>query len=389
MTAPVGDLTAREASIRIARDMSRMYGQAESLLVSSIARIVRKHGDPASFVEQAQMMAEMRRAAKTVVDILSNAAPTYAQRIVQAAADDGRLVAADQLLRLGGMTPERFATIDRVLPGVQSVHVIAEDLIYRLLSTHPRIMRFADDAYRAATAYSASLQVLGLQTGPQVQRAGWDRLMSQGVTGFIDRGGRHWNLATYVEMATRTASIRAWSDANQTRMAEAGITLYQIVVGNDACAKCARWAGSIVAATGPAGPQWRLMEHATHDFEYVQVHIDGTVDEAKQQGWRHPNCGCTLIAYFPGLPNPIVVNKTTYDPAREKAREALRGMERDIRRAKLEKAGALTDLDRHRAVKKIRGRQADIRAHIETTGLNRQRPREQLDYGFHLRSDSA
>ena len=56
------------------------------------------------------------------------------------------------------------------------------------------------------------------------QRA-WERLLSRGVTGFTDRAGRRWELASYVEMATR--AVTAPTDGTRPRPLVSVLVDYQ------------------------------------------------------------------------------------------------------------------------------------------------------------------
>jgi hypothetical protein len=199
----------------------------------------------------------------------------------------------------------------------------------------------------------------------------------QGVTGFKDTAGRNWNLATYVEMATRSATRRAFDDAKTTTMQNNGVDLVLIAVGRGSCKKCAKCAGKILRLDD--GPTGRIkVQHSTQDRE-ITVKVEATLDQAKAEGWRHPNCRCSTAAYLPGL--SVVADVTTYDPQAEADRAKLRSLERDVRAAKAKEAGALDDESKRAAAAQVRIKQAQVRAHVADTGLMRQRNREQLDYG--------
>lgn len=376
-----GDFTPAEAADRLARAMAGMYGRAEQALTAELARVARQH--LAGRLDKLAALREMRMAAQRIVAILHTGMPSLAESIIAEAARSGTQQAMQQLRdTLGDVDMDRIL---QVLPGALAAEAIAADLTSALDQMHLRILRYADDAYRAVIAATAPQAVLGLTTARASSRAAWDRLVAQGVTGFVDRAGRNWNLATYTEMATRTAIIRAYSDANQHRLAQAGISLYQVIVGNDACQKCAAYAGLILSADSVTGPHETTVQHATQDDIWVTVQVADSVTGAKENGWRHPNCRCTLIGYFPGLDSPATVTQTTYNPVMEAEREQLRALERDVRKEKLREAGALTPEDAAESRSSIRLLQARIREHIDATGLMRQRDREQIDYGFHSR----
>src|SRR5699024_2406909 len=92
--------------------------------------------------------------------------------------------------------------------------LMVQDLHNRFDDVTKRILRWPEDAYRDVIAQTTPGLLLGMDTGRQAQARAWRELRRRGVTGFTDKAGRRWNLATYVEMATRTASHRAFTDSN-------------------------------------------------------------------------------------------------------------------------------------------------------------------------------
>src|SRR5699024_7443342 len=133
-------------------------------------------------------------------------------------------------------------------------------------------------------------------TSRRAEQAAWQKLLSTGVTGFVDSAGRNWNLASYVEMATRTASIRAYHQQAEYTMQANGVQLVTIVVGNDSCSECGPWAGKVCAISGEVGPR-SVLNPLTGQLQTVNVEY--TLDEARAHGWSHPNCRCSEAAYMP------------------------------------------------------------------------------------------
>jgi predicted amidohydrolase YtcJ len=95
--------------------------------------------------------------------------------------------------------------------------MVADDLSHRLDAAAVRITRFADDAYRAAVVSGAVTQALDNATPVEAAAQAWRELSAKGITGFTDKSGRNWNLASYVEMATRTATQRAYNASHRDR----------------------------------------------------------------------------------------------------------------------------------------------------------------------------
>ncbi|MCL7660111.1 phage minor capsid protein, partial [Klebsiella pneumoniae] len=71
------------------------------------------------------------------------------------------------------------------------------------------IRRRVQDAYDQALVRAASTVLTGAGTRVDAARSALSFLADRGITGFTDRSGRRWDLASYGEMVTRTASGHA------------------------------------------------------------------------------------------------------------------------------------------------------------------------------------
>lgn len=316
---------------------------------------------------RAQATRELQaRAVQIVADLRSE---DLANRLIGIAASEGEAAAAAAL---------RFAQTVAPVAGTssQAVAMVALSLESRLEVLNQRLTRYPQDAYQRITAMYSPNTLLGATTSRVQQASAVQRFLAEGITGFVDRGGRNWTIGAYAEMAGRTTVNRAFNDAGIWRMSQSSIHLVTVVRGLDSCRKCAAWAGTILSTDGtPAGP--RLLPHSTED-RAVTVNVAGTVEEARAAGWNHPNCRCRLVAYSPGLTIPQ--GDTTYDEAAEKERAKQRYLEREIRAAKRREASAMTDTDRRKAAQEIREAQADMRDFLAETGRNRSSWREQLHF---------
>lgn len=293
-----------------------------------------------------------------------------AKRVIGIAATEGEAAAAAALR----FTGRAFTPIAGT--SAQAVAMVALSLESRLEVLNQRLTRYPQDAYQRIVALYSPNTLLGVTTSRVQQASTVQRLLAEGITGFVDKANRRWTVGSYAEMAGRTTVNRAFNDAGIWRMGQSGIHLVTVVRGLDSCKKCAAWAGKILSTDGtPSGP--RILPHATRS-ESVTVNVAGTVEEARAAGWGHPNCRCRLVAYSPGLTIPQ--GDTTYDEEAEKERAQQRAFEREIRSAKRREVSAMTDTDRRRAAQDIRDAQADMRDFIGRTGRNRQSYREQLHF---------
>ena len=86
----------------------------------------------------------------------------------------------------------------------------------------------------------------------QAAQKALDDLAAHGITGFTDWAGRNWDLATYVEMATRTAVSNIWDELRAAAMVRSGLDL--AVIGTHStegsCLHCLPWLGRTISLTG-------------------------------------------------------------------------------------------------------------------------------------------
>lgn len=256
---------------------------------------------------------------------------------------------------------------------------LAAAVLDLLTPAHMTVLRTTQDRFRDITARVVPGMLVGADTRREAtQRALW-HYADQGVTGFRDRTGRNWTLSAYAEMAVRTASARATEDGKHNRLREAGVNLVIVQASNDRCPKCLPWAGKVLSLDGVGGARTVQVQHATRDGELVDVHIAGSVLDARAAGWNHPQCRCSSAAYLPGvtkIPQPAKAN------GQYEARQRQRSIERGIRHAKAREVAALDDPARGAARMGVRAWQGRMREHLKANpDLLRRSYREQLGTG--------
>lgn len=289
----------RDGLDRLVAELVELFSSAERRLVQAVALQVRaglEAGEdaPQRILNLGALTAEATRVARW----LQQTAPAVLDRVLETAQTRGVTAAVAELSAVVGTTstaaasagvvPTTSVVAPAVLPGAAAAVAIRADLTNSLDDVTRRVLRYPQDVYQRAVARFATDVPLGLGTTRTAQGRAWGNLLAQGVTGFVDKAGRRWNLASYVEMATRSATRRAYDDAKVTAMHDNGVDLVSIVVGSGACERCARWSGKILRTNN--GPTGRIgVPNAAGDGE-VTVTVAGTLDEAKRHGWRHPNC---------------------------------------------------------------------------------------------------
>lgn len=360
--------------------LTARYADAEQRLVAGSAALIAQYLDQGTAQDASRLQQTLRLIARRTAQGLDSNAATLARDVALEAARVGNLAAlrevTDALRDYPRVREVYTRNAGETTPhGLRAAAHIAADLTDRLTATHYRINRFADDAYRAATATAGIGQVTG-GTPQGAQREAWRKLTENGVTGFVDSSGREWELSAYVEMAARTTAIRAFNASHQDRMTNLGIRYWTVGPTGFPCKLCLPWEGAILGDT----PGIFTEPHAVEDHT-VTVEVRGTLEQARAAGLQHPNCKHTLIAYFPGVTALRTRTAAEVAEATERFKETqrLRALERAVRRAKTAELAALTDTDRALARRRARDLQARIRDYTAQTGLSRRPRREQLN----------
>lgn len=206
--------------------------------------------------------------------------------------------------------------------------------------------------------------LVGTLEGKELRRASaqkaLNRYASRGISTFVDKGGRSWDIASYTEMATRTGLIQTRVQGHVDRIREHGGDLVRVSEHSDTCPKCEPWQGKILSLSG-----------STKGYP--------TLDEAISAGLFHPNCSHRIHEYIEGYSNTEFEYLMPYDPDRYENRQKQRYMERQIRKWKRIESVAITEADKKRATAKVREWQDKLREHTREKGLRRDYTREQIN----------
>ncbi|MEU7911324.1 phage minor capsid protein [Microbispora bryophytorum] len=380
---------AIEAGLEQSRRVAAMYADAETALLERIAARVGKDldddGDDWADKRLAEV-SQLRKEAQAIVRRLESAAKAAAKRAVldtwaegmDAAVRGAVLQVADEKLRKRldrVLQDARNLGANKGIAAGQGVAELADQAGRMVTAVHEGALRAVDDIYRNVIAETAGRALVGAETGREAAQRALDRFTAQGITGFVDNADppRTWNMASYVEMAMRTATARAAVDGHMATLRDAGIGLVSVSRLPYTCDRCARWEGKVLALSGSAGT--RVEENPATGVQ-VFVQVEGTVAEARLAGLLHPNCGHSLNAYLPGVsrPAPVVHSDATYADSQRQ-----RYLERKVRENKRRAAVALDDTAREKAEAKAGAYQQQLKELSKATGLRRKTRREAPD----------
>jgi len=381
----------------LALNLRNLYRDAETRLAANLAN--RIHSDVTR--NKTTALSPLRQQADAVLAALQGPSRRVAEQALMEAYARGASAAVDEMGRLSGdrwvdflarrsrivkainwltgyskrrdaRVSEAVAQLRTDLPGIDALMGLAQELTQRMSSTHLNVLRWQQDAYREVMAQPAADVLLGTKTRLRAAQVAWEHLLSKGITGFVDKRGRQWELASYVEMATRTTVAHAALEGALDRFRQEGIGLVVVSNAPQECERCRPFEGKILAITGGAGP--REVEHGIED-RMVTVDVVATLAEATALGLFHPNCRHSLAAYIPGVTRTPA---NSADPKGDKDRQTLRRLERELRALKLKEAAVIDPAAKQALGKKIRAKQARIRQHVSSTSAKRQPQREQI-----------
>lgn len=339
-----------------------LYITAEETLLGGVAGILRITSP--TFLSQLVALSRMRELAQRVQRQLQTG-DVWVQPLLQRAIEAGTKAGTGMV---GGLPPTRTPgtalarNFDFSIPhGDRSVQAIRDDLMSSLEDVKRRITRLPDDVYKIISPAAAAGQAFGHGYTPaQAQAYAWRDYVAKGVTGFTDRAGRDWSLSAYVEMSVRTATMRAYNDANLQVIQATGANLVIVSDTGHPCPLCFPWQNRVLAVE-PDG-------------------VHPTIAEAIAAGLMHPNCKHLWTIYISGITQvPPRREWTQHDADQYNLTQKQRRLELDIRKAKKTLEYASSPDTRMAAKTSIRKAQARMRTFIDETGFLRQSRREQLD----------
>lgn len=345
-----------ETITRLARKLAELYEGVELALLVAVARQLRRGLKSETWA--AERLAEagvVERRARQLVASLGRSRDREALALVAAAHGAGA-AAAYSVLKRAPAKGKVAVTLARV-ESEAATRALADALAGRLAEADLRILRATGDIYRQVIGRVTAQGLADEFTRRGAAQAALNLFADHGITGFVDAAGKQWNLASYSEMACRTAAHNAARQGVFDGVRAAGRDLVIVSGSPSCCDVCAPWEGEVLSLDG-----------ATPGYP--------TLAEAEAAGLHHPNCSHSEAPFIEGLTRRSAVQPG--DPALYEARQQQRGLERGVRKWKTRQAVAFDDLEAAKARAKVREWQGRLREHTEAYDLRRLRYREQI-----------
>ena len=262
------------------------------------------------------------------------------------------------------MNKSFFRTNDRKVNNL--IKVVNNDL----KTANTSALRMANDQYRQIIHKSAFFVGNGVFTEKQAAAMAVDEISEKKLTtlavdeaskNFLAGGlncieysdGRRVNIASYSQMAIRTASLRSQLMGEGDFRASIGRTLVKVTTHGGACPLCTKWQGKVLV-----------------DDVYSGGKADGKhtlLSQAMAQGFLHPNCRHGITTYYPELEEDDEDSaETLQTTAEEETQQQFNYANRNVKRYRRLEMGSL-DSSNIKKNKTLKDRWISIRKNISNS----------------------
>ena len=217
--------------------------------------------------------------------------------------------------------------------------------------------------------------VTGVSSWNDAIRRGVQKMVQNGITGFVDHGGHKWSPETYVAMDVRTTMANTARAATWERMEDYGDDLYQVSWHNAARELCYPWQGKVISRSDT------VRDVEDDEGRTVHVYAQSETSYGEPAGLFGINCGHYPIPFIPGFSRirPPMQDEEENAKAYQESQQQ-RYLERKLREEKRDlevmKAQGASDEEIKAQRQRIRQASEDIDAFCKDTGRTRRRNRE-------------
>ena len=291
----------------------------------------------------------------------------------------------EQAAEAGYLTPPVADSVPQLLENLSAqaadrFNLVNTTMLQSTLDQYTAAVQMTVEEWAKAEATQAILNeaaasvTVGVETRRQAVRRAIQRISDEGLTGFIDRAGRHWTPEAYVNMVVRTTVHNAAIQATKERMEDWGTEVFQVSSHAGARPLCYPYQGKFYSWDDSDG------EIRLGDGRTVHYRALSSTSYGEPAGLFGINCGHFPIPIVPGVTIPHGADQI--QPKAENDKEYAesqqqRSMERQIREQK-RVIEALGDMATAEDRAKLREYQAQIRAFCDETGRTRRYDRESI-----------
>ncbi|KOF56626.1 MULTISPECIES: phage minor capsid protein [Clostridium] len=218
------------------------------------------------------------------------------------------------------------------------------------------MLRMSDDVYRQTIFKSHMFLQSGAKTIYQAVDMATKDFLDKGINCIVYKDGKRVNIASYAEMALRTASQRATFMGEGQKRDEWDIHLVVVSAHANTCKLCLPWQGKVLIDDVYSHPSQEYTQEYSKKYKLLS--------EAMKAGLLHPNCRHTLSTYFEGITQlPKVPDEDTIN-TNYAAEQKQRYLERQIRKWKRVEAGSVDAENVSKAEDKVKQYENMLQQHL-------------------------
>lgn len=377
--------------------MAEVYGAVKDRILINLAHyfpFIRDADEvKGAFQYQARMLAQMGQVTRETIDIIAGSlgGADEALRMSLEIAIRDSLRAEDPKLQVA---VEKGLLDAAAVPEMDAGQTQAFQAFYRqsadkLNLVNTVMLESTLDAYQdtvagVTAAISRTQGILNEATGELITsvsawnsavRSGVQKMVENGITGFIDHGGHHWSPEAYVAMDTRTTMFNSARAAVWERMEQYNIDTYQVSTKLAARPLCYPWQGKVISRED------RARDVTDGDGNTVHVYAQSETTYGEPAGLFGINCGHHPLVFIPGVSTvkpPLMTeeeNAAAY-ALTQKQRHLERTLREEKRDLEVLKAQGATDEEIDRQKARVQQASNEIADFCEENGLPRDRSRE-------------
>lgn len=377
--------------------MGEVYSAVTDQILINLARhfkVIKELPVGGAFQYQIEKLAEMgqvNRETEQIILTMLGDADDALQELLEASIRDGlknvekslREASERGLLMGKGFLPPEIAP--RQMQAFRAFYRQSAD---KLNLVNTVMLESTQQVYQATvsdivTRMSATQDILNVATGEVVSgvstlneavRSSVNKMVENGITGFVDHGNHHWSPEAYVTMDVRTTMANTAREAVFERMEDYGDDLYQVSHHDGARPLCYPWQGKVISREDRSG------ETEDDEGNTIRVYAQSETSYGEPAGLFGINCGHYPIPFIPRFSRirPPEQNKEQNDREYEESQKQ-RELERQYRYAKrdLAVAKAREDETEIKSAKlKVANARTNLNEFCEETGRPRIGSRE-------------
>ena len=235
-------------------DILMIYSDAEDKLLTAVAKRVAKGITEEGWNEK--KLKNTQALQKEVEKILGSTSKLSKSKISKGIIDSYKQGFAG----VGGQKGTHGTILDEIdIPMNLKMQVLETNKL--LDNATFQVLRKANDAYQEVMAHATTGLLAGVDTRIQASQKMLNEFASKGITSFVDKAGRNWDLSSYAEMCARTVGSHAALQGHIDRQVEVGEDLVKVSTIGTTCPICQRWQGVVLSISGN-NPKYHSLDEA-------------------------------------------------------------------------------------------------------------------------------